>query len=77
MLKYQGLIDMTQYDASNIPDEIDGIICAYLDNTMSGVVIDFKTGDAMINHSTADLKATLLFIKKTKKCIYSLTLGAA
>jgi hypothetical protein len=64
-------------ETSSLPEEVDAVMSAYLDNTLKGVLIDFKTGNVMINTFSNGMETTIYIVKKTNKCIYSLVFNAA
>ena len=74
----QGSFELKDIKGKNdLPDEVDAIMNAYLDNTLMGILIDFFTGDVMINNCSNGMNTTIFIIKKTNKCIYSLIFKAA
>lgn len=78
MSQHQGSFFLKDFKKeSNLPEEIDSIMSAYLDGTLKGVVVDFFTRDIMIRNSSNGMSSTILIVKKTNKCIYSLTFNAA
>jgi len=78
MLTYQGIFNLKDLKKNNnLPEEIDAVMSAYLDNALNGVLIDFFTGDVMINTESNGMMSTIFISKKTNKCIYSLVFKAA
>ena len=74
---YQGSFNLKDLKTSDLPEEVDAVMDAYMDNTLRGVVIDFRTGNVMINCNSNGMATTILIVKETNKCIYSLVFNAA
>jgi hypothetical protein len=67
----QGIVDFKDISKESTPKELKEVMSLYYDNRLKGTIIDFYTGNTMINHSDKENVISICLVKNSNKCIYS------